>query len=69
MPLPTSTIVFALVTCVPFGLAIRDTVTGKYQVPEIVLDEDLDRDSYEDEDEDEGRPGTGVPPRTVLARR
>jgi hypothetical protein len=51
MPLPTSTIVFALVTCVPFGLAIRDTVTGKYQVPEIVLDED--RDSYEGEDEDE----------------
>jgi hypothetical protein len=51
MPLPTSTIVFALVTCVPFGLAIRDTVSGKYQVPEIVLDEDLDRDSYEDDDD------------------
>lgn len=28
MALPTSTIVMALVTCVPFGLAIRDTVKG-----------------------------------------
>jgi hypothetical protein len=51
VPLPTSTIVFALVTCVPFGLAIRDTVTGKYQVPEIVLEEDFDRDEYDEDSE------------------
>lgn len=29
MALPTSTIAMAVLTCVPFGLAIRDTVTGK----------------------------------------
>ncbi len=29
MALPTSTIVMAVLTCVPFGLAIRDTVSGK----------------------------------------
>jgi len=29
MPLSTSTIVFAVATCIPFGLAIRDTAAGK----------------------------------------
>lgn len=29
MPLARSTIVFAIATCIPFGLAIRDTVAGK----------------------------------------
>lgn len=35
MALPTSTIVMALLTAVPFGLAIKDTVTGKsaYDMP------------------------------------
>lgn len=31
--LPTSTIVMALVTCVPFGLAIRDTINGPSRRP------------------------------------
>lgn len=39
MALPTSTIVMALITAVPFGLAIKDTVTGKSAF-------DLPRDDY-----------------------
>jgi hypothetical protein len=40
---PTPTIVLAVMTCIPFGLAIRDTVTGKYDLPP-----DDERDSLED---------------------
>lgn len=50
MALPTSTIVMALLTAVPFGLAIKDTVTGKssFEVPPSTDDySDASRDSYE----------------------
>jgi len=43
-PLPTSTIVFALVTCIPFGLAIRDTVSGKYDDLADLADHELNQD-------------------------
>jgi len=41
MALPTSTIVMAVLTCIPFGLAIRDTVTGK---PTVGRDDPFDGD-------------------------
>jgi hypothetical protein len=45
MAIPTSTLVFALATCVPFGLAIRDTLRDPAQV--TVHDDELARDEYE----------------------
>ncbi|GEM_PF-6776450 len=48
MALPTSTIVMALLTAVPFGLAIKDTVTGKgsFVMPSSGED-DASLESYE----------------------
>ena len=46
MALPTSTIVMAVLTCIPFGLAIRDTVTGK-----TTAHRDVDDDSDDSESE------------------
>lgn len=48
MALPTSTIVMAVLTCIPFGLAIRDTVTGK--LPVATGEKAYAADGYEDED-------------------
>jgi hypothetical protein len=50
--LPRSTIVLAIATCIPFGLAIRDTATGKYDF-ELDDDEALDRFGHDDDDDDE----------------
>jgi hypothetical protein len=52
VPLPRSTLVFAAVSCVPFGLAIRDTVAGTYAgVTHGVVDRSSDVDPDEDEAE------------------
>jgi hypothetical protein len=48
MALPTSTIVMAVLTCVPFGLAIRDTVNGP---PAVVRGDDSDYGDMDDEEE------------------
>ncbi len=52
MPVPPSTLIFAIATAIPFGLAIKDTATGKY---------DFGNGSYgafgshgDDSDDDEG---------------
>jgi hypothetical protein len=45
MALPTSTIVMAVLTCIPFGLAIRDTVNGKVPAPRDDGDSDYAGDS------------------------
>ncbi|MBA3455081.1 MAG: hypothetical protein H0T42_18470 [Deltaproteobacteria bacterium] len=48
MALPTSTIVMAVLTCIPFGLAIRETVNG---VPATARGEYATADSSYDEEE------------------
>jgi len=48
MALPTSTIVMAVLTCVPFGLAIKDTVSGTET-------KHRDRDSWESDSDDDDR--------------
>lgn len=57
---PTSTIVLAVATCLPFGLALRDTLAGKYDEPPDVLAEyerelaarhAIERDAERDVDE------------------
>ncbi len=49
LALSRSTIVLAIATCIPFGLAIRDTVAGKYQV---AFDGELE--SFRGHDDDDG---------------
>jgi len=50
MALPTSTIVMAVLTCIPFGLAIRDTVTGKPTTHrDVDGDDDRDDSGYDAE--------------------
>ncbi len=49
MALPTSTIVMALITAVPFGLAIKDTVQGKTPYSSLADDYD-DHDEYDIDD-------------------
>lgn len=46
MRIPTSTLVMGLLTCVPFGLAIRDTAAGKTGAYVPGEDEDEDHDEY-----------------------
>ncbi len=46
MALPTSTIVMAVLTCIPFGLAIKDTVSGKQTAQR-------DRDRWDDDGHDD----------------
>lgn len=62
---PAPTIALAVLTCVPFGLAIRDTATGKYDVSDEYLLEraglEMDHDD-DDEDEEEDY-------RAIAARR
>ncbi|MBA2545222.1 MAG: hypothetical protein H0V17_36605, partial [Deltaproteobacteria bacterium] len=54
MPLvPTSTIVLAITTCIPFGLAIRDTAAGKYDEPAWVHELNSDRHDDDDDDDDD----------------
>jgi hypothetical protein len=48
--LPTSTIVLAVLTCIPFGLAIRDTVAGTYDRSELGMFGDRDYDADEELD-------------------
>ena len=53
MALPTSTIVMAVLTCVPFGLAIRDTVHGTAPAAHGGDDDDDgDGDSQDDNSDD-----------------
>jgi hypothetical protein len=44
MPVPPATIVFAIATAIPFGLAIRDTASGKYDLADRFGDRDYDDD-------------------------
>jgi hypothetical protein len=54
--LPKSTIVLAVATCIPFGLAIRDTAAGKYKLElserEAEALERYGRDHDDDDEED-----------------
>lgn len=52
MPVPTSSLIFALAAAVPFGLAIKDTVTGKYDLPQPIFDENSGALVEEDGDEE-----------------
>lgn len=62
MALPRSTLVLAVATCIPFGLAIRDTAAGKYRVEARALE------SFHDHDEDDGDDDE-IDYREVAARR
>ena len=52
MPVPPSTIVFAIATAIPFGLAIKDTASGKYDIPPREYWTGRDYEDYENYDGD-----------------
>ncbi len=55
--LPTSTIVLAVATCIPFALAIKDTTAGTYELDDdaalasFARDDDADDEGYDDDDD------------------